>query len=221
MIYVTGDLHGDIERLKNPKLKKLKKGDTLIVLGDFGFLWNGGKKEQKHLKWLGKRRYQLLFLEGTHDNLDLISQYPEEDWCGGKARTISGKLKHLSRGSVFSIEGKKLFVFGGGESSDMDVREEGVTWWKNELPTEEEVAAAKQVLKENGNCVDYVLSHDAPARVHSFIDMDSNHTNWLIAFFDELCNTLTYTKWYFGSLHQDKSYTHYHTGVYKEVLPLE
>ena len=44
MIYFTGDLHGDYDRFKSKELKKLKKGDTLIVCGDFGFLWDGSKK---------------------------------------------------------------------------------------------------------------------------------------------------------------------------------
>ena len=55
MIYVTADLHGDADRLKEAAVKRLKRQDTLIVLGDFGFLWRGDKEEQKLLKWLGKR----------------------------------------------------------------------------------------------------------------------------------------------------------------------
>ena len=82
MIYLTGDLHGDLERFKSKEMKKLKKGDTLIVCGDFGFLWDGSKKEQSILKKLGRSKYQILFVEGTHDNLDLIAQYPLEDWNG-------------------------------------------------------------------------------------------------------------------------------------------
>ena len=34
-------MHGDFERFKLPAMKKLKKGDTLIICGDFGFLWDG------------------------------------------------------------------------------------------------------------------------------------------------------------------------------------
>lgn len=120
MIYFTGDLHGDYDRFKSKELKKLKKGDTLIVCGDFGFLWDGSKKEQSILKKIEKLKYQVLFLEGTHDNLDLIAQYPLEEWNGGKVRRISKSVLKLERGSVFTIEGKRLFVFGGGESPEMD-----------------------------------------------------------------------------------------------------
>ncbi|MFR1808666.1 MAG: calcineurin-like phosphoesterase, partial [Pygmaiobacter massiliensis] len=71
MIYVTADLHGDVDRLRSLPVK-LGRKDTLIVLGDFGFLWDGSKAEKKMLKWLGKRRYQLLFLDGAHENYDLL-----------------------------------------------------------------------------------------------------------------------------------------------------
>ena len=47
MIYVTADLHGDATRLHTKEIRRLKKGDTLIVLGDFGFLWQGTPKEKK------------------------------------------------------------------------------------------------------------------------------------------------------------------------------
>ena len=89
MIYVTGDVHADLGRFKGKAAKKLKKGDTLIVCGDFGFVWDGSKKEQRVLKWLGRRRYSVLFVEGTHDNLDLLAGYPVVDFCGGKANATS------------------------------------------------------------------------------------------------------------------------------------
>ena len=43
MILVTGDMHGEWERFGDKALKKLKKGDTLIVCGDFGFVWDNSK----------------------------------------------------------------------------------------------------------------------------------------------------------------------------------
>ena len=50
MIYITGDTHGDFSRFKDPMLRKLKKQDALIICGDFGFIWDGSKKEEKLLK---------------------------------------------------------------------------------------------------------------------------------------------------------------------------
>ena len=55
MIYVTGDLHGEEERLYSRSMKKLREGDTLIVCGDFGFVWDGSGREKKILDFLGSR----------------------------------------------------------------------------------------------------------------------------------------------------------------------
>ena len=118
MIYVTGDIHGEVERFSEKEIKRLKKQDTLIVLGDFGFLWSGDKAEQKKLKWLQKRRYRLLFIDGCHENFDLLKEYPEVDYMGGRARHIGGNLYYIERGSILEIEGKKVLFFGVGESWD-------------------------------------------------------------------------------------------------------
>ena len=61
MVYITGDLHGDLARLSAPDMRQVKKGDTLIVCGDFGFIWNGDRREKKILKRLGALPYTLLF----------------------------------------------------------------------------------------------------------------------------------------------------------------
>ena len=115
MLYITGNMHGEMARFEDSRLRKLKKGDTLIVCGDFGFLWDGGPKEEKNLKKLGSKKYQILFVDGTHENFDLLDSYPISDWNGGKVQQISGNLYHLMRGQVYTLEGKKIFTFGGGE----------------------------------------------------------------------------------------------------------
>lgn len=84
MVYLTGDTHGDLDRFKHGKLRWLGKRDTVVVLGDFGFVWDGSKEEQKKLDWLRKRPYTLLFLDGSHENYDLLKQYPTEERFGGK-----------------------------------------------------------------------------------------------------------------------------------------
>ena len=88
MIYFTGDMHGDKRRFGAWRLRWLGQKDALVVCGDFGFLWNGSQEEKEVLDWIGRRRYQVLFVEGTHDNLDLLSQYPVEEWNGGLVHHI-------------------------------------------------------------------------------------------------------------------------------------
>ena len=92
MVYITGDMHGDEDRLYDKNMRKLKEGDILIICGDFGFIWSGGEKEKKLLDYLGSRKYTVCFLDGTHENYDLLSKYRETVWKGGRVHRICGNL---------------------------------------------------------------------------------------------------------------------------------
>lgn len=221
MIYVTGDLHGEFGRFKEKAYKKLKKEDTLIVCGDFGFVWNGDAAEQKILQKIGAFKYRVLFIEGTHDNIDLLNQYEEVDFCGGRAHHICGNLYHLMRGNVYEIESKYIFTFGGGESADMDIREEGKTWWPQELPTKAEIAAAENKLNQYQNAVDYMITHESSGIVKEFLDMDHAKVNYLNAFFSKLSKQCRYKKWFFGSYHLDKAIAPNQICVYEQLMLLE
>ena len=76
MIYVTGDTHGDITRFKSSEMKKLSRGDTLIIAGDFGFIWNDSKQEKAALKRLAEKNFRIAFVDGCHENYDLLEKYP-------------------------------------------------------------------------------------------------------------------------------------------------
>ena len=48
-IYITGDTHGGFQRFGSryfPQQKNMGREDYLIVTGDFGWLWDGGPKDQ-------------------------------------------------------------------------------------------------------------------------------------------------------------------------------
>ena len=214
MIYVTGDTHGQIDRFKEKPVAGLKKGDTLIVLGDFGFLWDDSRQEKKNRHWLSKRRYKILFIDGCHENFDLLAQYPTEDFMGGKAKHIEGNLWYILRGSVLTIEDKKLLCFGGGESDDIEDRDEGLNWWRAELPTPQELDACRENLRASGGgAVDYILTHEAPGKVLDFLGLQGLQRNWLHSFLDELNEKTPLRKL---SYHKIRGYT---TLLHKFLFP--
>ncbi|MBQ8572088.1 MAG: metallophosphoesterase, partial [Ruminococcus sp.] len=102
MIYITGDTHGDIKRLKTRAAKKLSKDDTLIICGDFGFLWDESDDENKKLEFLNSQKYQILFVDGTHENFKRIESHPVVDLYSGKAHKISRNIYHLMRGEIYN-----------------------------------------------------------------------------------------------------------------------
>lgn len=220
MIYITGDMHGEQDRFSDPALKKLKKNDVLIVCGDFGFIWDGSKSEQSFLKWLGKRKYTVLFLDGGHENFDLLGSYPVTEYCGGKAQVISGNLVHLLRGQVYTIDEKKIFAFGGGDSHDRDLREDLPPFSVN-LPKVAELKQGVENLKKAGGEVDYIVTHEAPGSIKGFINMDDHDMTELHRYFDEVAANCKFKKWYFGYFHQDKNITPHHCAVFKQIVKTE
>ena len=221
MIYVTGDLHGDLSRLKSKAASQLKKGDTLIVCGDFGFLWEGTDAEKRALKWIGRRRYDVLFVEGTHDNLSLLEEYPVTGWNGGEVRELGGKLRQLCRGNVFTIEGKTIFVFGGGESTDADTRMSDRLWWEGEMPTEQEIDRARQNLAAHGNTVDYIITHESSQKIKRFLRMHTNEANALDVFLDEIRTGCKFKRWFFGYFHLNKLIPPVEFALFDAVVPID
>ena len=76
-IYVTGDVHGYPIRLVDENLNLsgyiLTEKDKLIICEDFGLPWYGDEEEAKCIAWLGQKPFEILFVDGNHENFDLIS----------------------------------------------------------------------------------------------------------------------------------------------------
>lgn len=111
MIYITGDTHGDFTRFSAKRLRRtgmeLTKEDYIIICGDFGLCWAKDKTFEYHCKNFAEKPYTILWVQGNHENYDMIGEYPLEEWHGGKARhIIRDKVILLERGQVFVIDGK-------------------------------------------------------------------------------------------------------------------
>ena len=217
MIYVTGDMHGDPSRFKG---LPLRRRDTLLVAGDFGFLWKDDKAEQRELERIGRLPFTTIFVDGTHENFPALERYPLTFYGGAECRRLGKNLYWARRGQVAVIEDKSIFLMGGGDSPVEDGREPGVNWWPEESPTPKERADARFLLSCVGNRVDYVVTHEPPQRLHAFLDMDSVETTPLRGFFNELADTVAFRHWYFGSVHMDKRITPLYTAVFRDVIPL-
>ena len=217
MIYVTGDTHGDIERFKKGAVKKLKKGDTLIVCGDFGFVWDGSKKEQKNLKWLTKRKYTVCFCDGGYDSHPLLEKYPDEPAFGDTAKRVGKNIFYLTRGGVYEIEGKKFFVMGSGDNPAIPETSPNYGYL---LPTAAQKARAMGSLERNGFSVDYVITHRPPLRIGDFLSLNGDPLRLTDMFLDDILEKLTFKKWFFGFCHLDKPVGSKFTAVYKHVVPV-
>lgn len=224
MIYITGDTHGDLSCLKKPELNKLGEKDYLIICGDFGFIWNPkDEKEKKKMEWLKKRKYTICFVDGAHENFDVLNSYQPYRWKGGNAHKIAKNIYHLMRGEIFTLEGKTFFVMGGGESNDVFMRKEGESWWESELPNAEEMKNGVDNLENTQRNINYILTYEPPTIAKDILRQrtaqDLNITP-LNTYLQELMKNIDYMHWYFGSLHIDLNISKKMTAVFDELIKI-
>ena len=229
MIWVTGDTHGEQSRLLYLERScGLQAGDFLLVCGDFGCLWTGSREEEKFLDLLAEREYTLCFIDGNHENFDLLNTYPEELWKGGRVHRIRQNILHLMRGQVFTLEGKTFFTMGGAFSPDRmtgNRMEPGVDYWEEEIPSEAELQEGRDNLARHENRVDYVLTHTAPKSVVWRLGMRSGflmgeQDKCLTDFLEDLKYDLEYRHWYFGHFHDDWKISDKMTLLFMDAVPL-
>ena len=226
LIYVTGDTHIpiDIAKLntKNfPDGKNLNKDDFVIICGDFGGVWNGGSEDKYWLKWLHGKNFTTLFVDGNHENHHLLSEYPVEDFCGGKIHRINDSVYHLMRGEVYVIDGSKIFTMGGASSHDRQYRKENISWWAEELPSNEEYDNAVRNLTAHDWSVDYIFSHCCPDSIQYRLK-SSYAQDGLTYFFEKVIKAdCAYNRWYFGHYHEDIEVDEKHICVYQRVIKLD
>ena len=221
MIYFTGDTHGDTDihklNAKNfPIQAELTKDDFMVICGDFGLVWNNDSSDRFWRKWLEDKPFTTLFIDGNHENFDLLQKYPIEEWRGGKVQRIMPSVLHLMRGQVFEIDGKRIFTMGGATSHDQQFRREGFSWWPQELPSEDECNEAIKNLLAVDFKVDIAVTHCAPTSLQTIIS-PSYTPDSLTAFLDMINNRLEFKRWYIGHYHEDRSLGKYRL-IYNDIL---
>ncbi|MEE4567116.1 hypothetical protein V2U94_05675 [Paenibacillus polymyxa] len=145
------------------------------------------------------KSFTTLFIDGNHENHDMLDEYPVEVWNGGKVHKINKSIIHLMRGQVFNIESMKFFTFGGAASHDKEYRKEGKSWWKREMPSEEEYKEGLKNLKKHDWKVDYILTHTCSTPALEYItqrcgihmDLDKMHP-----YFYDIEKKVDYKQWY-------------------------
>ena len=238
-VFVTGDIHGwlDIGKLtpeRWPAGEHLRKSDLVVICGDFGLVWTDPPtlEEKFFLDWLDNRPWTTLFIDGNHENYDLLDSYPTCEWRGGKVSRIPGtkSILHLLRGQVYEM-GKfgRWFCMGGAASHDIEGRMPGKSWWPRELPSQDEYDEAIANLERVNWQVDYVFTHEVPRnlRRHAMVrhyDPSREKDDALSAFLQQVDDRLDKRRlkvWYAGHYHDDMMLRdRHHAEMYNQVVRL-
>lgn len=203
--------------------------------------------ESYWLNWLDEKPFTTVFVDGNHENFDrLITEFEVVDFHDGKAHKLNNSVYHLMRGAVFDFEGKRFFAFGGARSHDIDdgilswedfdtmeefketvriwkkqrkiFRINHVSWWKEELPSDEEIQNAEKNLAKVDYKVDYVITHCAPQSIVAFLYMSHSEPDKLTSYFEYLSHRLNFRNWFFGHYHEDKKVLDKYILLYDQIV---
>ena len=246
MIYITGDTHGDFSRFFHAEFADpngLTRNDYVIICGDFGGIWLGDERDNERVDALEDLPFTVLFVSGNHENFEALAKYPVEQWNGGDVQYIRPNVIHLMRGQVFTIDGQTFFTMGGATSHDISggilelddpefemkywllrrnralFRINHLTWWKEEMPSDDEYREAIQNLEAHNWAVDYIITHCGPNEVIDIYSKKFYGHDRLTDFLEEVRQKTHYKRWYFGHYHDNLDIGN-HTMLYEMIVQL-
>ena len=114
------------------------------------------------------------------------------------------------RGQVFEIDGDNYFTMGGAYSHDKEWRTEGINWWAEEVPSQEERDEAIANLTAHNWKVDYVITHEAPTEIAdkliAMVRDYSRDVDEYVMWLGGIAYRLDFKTWYHGHHHIDWSW---------------
>lgn len=213
MIYLTGDIHGDPTQVELFCSKmQLTENDTIIMLGDVGLNYYGGKRDRLPKRILSSLPVTFLCIHGNHEiRPQNIPEYKPTIWNGGRVLVDEEhpNILFAEDGEVYDLDGKKALAIGGAYSVDKFYRlQRGFGWWADEQPSELTKRKVEGIVSECKG-IDIILSHTCPKKyipTEMFLPMidqssvDNSTEEWL----DTIEEAVDYKAWYCGHWHTDK-----------------
>ncbi len=215
MIFITGDTHGEFDRIEEFVLANdTSTDDILIILGDAGINYNLTSADDRLKQELSQLPITLFCIHGNHEERPYnLPGYEEKLWQGGTVfyEEDYPNLLFAADGEIYDLEGKKAIAIGGAYSVDKYYRlRNHLHWFPSEQPDETTKEYVEKQLDFVSWRVDVVLSHTGPRKylpVEHFLpgvdesSVDHSTEDWLDTIEDRLC----YEQWFFGHFHCEKS----------------
>lgn len=229
MIYITGDIHGDIAPVEAfLYTHTLTKDDYLIFLGDVGLNYYFERRPtEDYVKksWLSDiiGDATALCIQGNHEERPLsvwvrdedgkkVCPYKEKEWMGGHVFYEDNleNILFLRDGDCFTIDNKTFLVLGGAYSVDKYWRlQNRWAWFADEQMSEKDKARAMETIAAYEGKFDYILSHSCPYSMEPTdmflegVDQSTVDTS-TEEFLDKVKEQCTYKEWFCGHWHIDR-----------------
>ena len=209
MIYITGDMHGDVNQMRQVMDKiTVKPENTLIVLGDFGGNYYCNKKDNYFKDAISEYNIKIFTIRGNHDANPVKVCHSIEEYDNiGEVDDHYPNIFYARNGLQYNINNFSFLVLGGAYSVDKWYRlEKGYQWFIDEQPNDEE---KEKIYNELPQKVDVILSHTCPypnIPKHLFLKNINQNTvdNSMEIFLSKVKNKVQYGNWFFGHYHANE-----------------
>lgn len=146
------------------------------------------------------------------------------------------------RGQIYEIDGKSFFTFGGASSHDIEsgildpedsdfkekkkwldrewrsYRVNHITWWAQELPSEEEMQEGRANLAAHDNQVDFIVTHCCATSTQMLIDEQKLKPDIETDYLEEIKQTIQFKKWFFGHYHDNRNVSKKEILIYEQFV---
>ena len=155
-LMLVGDVHSSRWAVTRAMSRAQREEvDRVFFLGDFGYHFSDPFLD--HTQSLAEDTgINVEFLDGNHENFNRLYTFPVVDGI----RKLRDNVWHHPRGTVLDLDGHNVLIMGGASSIDRLYRQEGVSWWEQELITGEDVETAEQSVM--GKRITAIFSHEGP-----------------------------------------------------------
>lgn len=214
MVYITGDIHGDVRYIRDAVERYgITENDIIVILGDVGMNYYGRHGDRQRKKKLNRLGVPILCIHGNHEmRPSTISSYYETVWQEGVVyEEDEFPYLHFAKdGEIYNLERLRCIAIGGAYSVDKWLRlQNDLGWFADEQPSEQIKTDVERSLANVGWNVDVVFSHTCPFRyepVEVFLPqvdqstVDKSTEQWL----GEIEAKLNYQRWFCGHWHLNK-----------------
>ena len=97
-------------------------------------------------------------------------------------------------------------------------RIKGLTWWPEELPSEEEMQNGIKNLEKHNWKVDYVITHSPPASVIALLGHGAYKQDILTEYLEDIKSKIDYKRWFMGHMHRNQALNDKDILLYEQII---
>ena len=144
---------------------------------------------------------------------------------------FGGASSHDVIDGIYNLKGLELDTYGDlfatksqlsrFQRSGMQFRINHLSWWKEELPNDAELARGKKSLEKHHNSVDFVLTHCAPKALINELGLDHIYPpDVLTEYLQELSEQISFKKWFLGHYHFNRNLGDKYIAIYEQIIQI-